>query len=465
MNLLYKTSLIKYNFTMKNKSQPFKIAIIGGGLAGCVTAIKLAKLKNVEIDIYEKRNTILNSLPYCHLHLGGFLYPELSLKECEKLFSESLTFISDFHKYINQRPTIIAYKSKSDFCPKKLLVKTAFIKILYTKYKSKLQSYGFPNPEYFYSIYTREDIEYFKTFGKFKKEQINDKYTEYFCQSLNDIDDIKYPFICVWEPGIDQTSLENQLSRIINNSNNINIHYNTKLSKVHLIFNKETKDWNILFNKYNYLINASGHDSRNLFKCDQNEFLEMKCSWLINVPFSNKFIPEVALIGPRGTENGLIQLTPIINENINENTNENIMLFQIHYMSNESSIINKIHNTINNTIQNDTEYKNIFKCIDEKELNNRLQKTINYIHKTFNNFKNYTIPQHFSICGIQRTVSDNHSFRNSNIIFNNENYMCEIRLIKAIGISYISNHIFNQIVNHIHNRKIHNSHILFPFQH
>ena len=57
-----------------------KIAIIGGGIAGCGAGIYL-KEKGYDVTVFEKKNSLVSGPPMCHLHAGGNLYPEISLEQ------------------------------------------------------------------------------------------------------------------------------------------------------------------------------------------------------------------------------------------------------------------------------------------------------------------------------------------------------------------------------------------------
>ena len=39
----------------------YKIAIVGGGFFGCLASLKLSEIKNVYVDLYEKKENILLS--------------------------------------------------------------------------------------------------------------------------------------------------------------------------------------------------------------------------------------------------------------------------------------------------------------------------------------------------------------------------------------------------------------------
>lgn len=78
------------------------ITIIGGGIAGVCIALKLSKYGR-KITIYEEKELL--STPYSHLHLGGSLYPEISLDEAIELYNESFLFLKEFPQFIKMTKT------------------------------------------------------------------------------------------------------------------------------------------------------------------------------------------------------------------------------------------------------------------------------------------------------------------------------------------------------------------------
>ena len=204
-----------------------KIAIVGGGISGITAAIKFAKNKNNIIHLFEKRDCILKSSPYCHVHAGGILYPEISLLDCQNLLQDSIVFANKFKDCLEYRPTIVAYKKNSKYSTDKLIFKCKVNKLDY--FFSKSQIFG--QVDNFFAIYTENDIAYYKKHGKMKStddigREYHDTFVEKFCKLLTDIDSIKYPFISVCEPGINQERVENKLIEELQKLENVSIFLN-----------------------------------------------------------------------------------------------------------------------------------------------------------------------------------------------------------------------------------------------
>lgn len=366
-----------------------KIAIIGGGISGVTCAIKLAENKNNKIDLYEMRDYLLKGPPYCHLHAGGILYPEISLTDAQELLNDSIEFAKYFKDdCLETRPTIVAYRSNSNYCPSKLVFKCKVNKLRYCFSNAR----PFGKVENFYAMYTREDIIYYKKIGKFKEgvgREYHNIYVEQFCKLLDDINSIKYPIVSVSEPGIKQEMVEGKLLNQLKQKKNIRVILNKNINLSEL-------------NNYNYkkIINASG---TNLFN-NKKEMYEFKSSWLINSNLNNVILPEIAIIGERDTNLGMIQFTPLNKKGI----------FQIHCMRDDSTIIK---NNINLT---------------KEEIEKRTNVAIKEISKIFSIFRTSKIE---GACpGIQRMPYHNRISKIECI-----NKYIDIKLLKATSIISIVN--------------------------
>lgn len=379
-----------------------RIAIIGGGISGVVSAIELAKDGNI-IDIYEKRNVILRGPPYCHLHAGGMLYPEISLKDAQILLNDCIKFANKFPEAIEHRPTIIAYRKNSEYSTDNLLLKCRLIRLKYLLSKNMVLG---PSESY-YAIYYKEDIEYYKKNLKFQETKdlsrlYHNKYVENFCKMINDIDSIKYPFVSVCEPGINKDKVEINL---------INKLHKYKMEKKINIYTK--KDINPSDLKgYDTIINASASNfnnfNENSYILDKKESYEYKSSWIIKCNIKNIFMPEIAVIGERETEQGMIQISPINNNK-----------FQVHCMTSRSTII-------------DTKSNREFKLLNQNEIELRGNEAIKRISEIFPIFLSSDV---IGACpGIQRIPYDNKSKRISYIEKNTDANYYELKLMKACSV-------------------------------
>lgn len=376
-----------------------KIAIIGGGISGVTSAIKLARDKNNVIHLYEKRDYLLKGPPYCHLHAGGILYPEISIDDAQTLLLNSIEFADYFSDCLEYRPTIVAYRSNSNYSPSNLVFKCKVNKMAY----SLNHSQPFGKVDNFYAVYTKDDMIYYKIHGKLPESdnldrQYHNKYVEYFCKLLDDINSIKYPFVSVCEPGINQEKVEEKLLNNLYKCKNVNIFLN------------KIVNWSDL-STYDTIINASGN---NIFSQNSEKY-EFKSSWIITSPLIVENLPEIAIIGERETNNGMVQLTPIKKGK-----------FQVHCMTSDSTIIDTFTNK-----------QDIKLSIDEIEKRGRV--AIRELSKIFSVLIMSKVD---GACpGIQRIPYESKSKRVSrlNYINNGKQTIIDMQTLKACSVISIVN--------------------------
>ena len=66
---------------MMNKKDKISVAIIGAGVAGSTAALYFGQL-GLNVTVFEKESSLVSGPPFCHLHTGGNLYPEISDEQC-----------------------------------------------------------------------------------------------------------------------------------------------------------------------------------------------------------------------------------------------------------------------------------------------------------------------------------------------------------------------------------------------
>jgi len=395
------------------------ILIIGGGISGCLTALELSNNKNYTIHLYEKNTTLLTGPPYCHLHAGGFLYPDMNIHDCQELLYDSILFASKFPNYLFKRPTIIAYNISSNYSTDTLLYKAQILQYIYYIHKQ----YIFGPPHSYYATYTKNDIIFAKKYGKFQNtiNLYHDKYALQFIQLLDDINSIKYPIISVCEYGIDQDKLKHNIINTIESTSNIKVFYN------------QTITHNSYTQQYDKIINASGWQSYLQNNNNISQSFELKSSWMISLTKTNlsnpNIFPEICIIGERSTNNGMIQISPIP-------SNTNILTFQIHCMTYDSTLFKNGLLTYNDTLTNYT-----FPSIHSDIISTRTNNSIKHISKFFPIFK-HSKSLNIALYGIQR-IYNNINKRTSFCIFT-DNYI-EIFLLKGISSVKIAQSIYNNI--------------------
>ncbi|NDC95017.1 hypothetical protein EB118_14880 [bacterium] len=384
-----------------------RIAVVGAGVGGVYAAICCAKAfrepgsrgSNVHIDVYEKGNSILNGPPYCHLHAGGFLYPEISTIDAQILFQHAIEFALEFPDALQHKPCIIAYNKKSKYVANDLVYKCKVIHYLYNCYYKTFGKTPFGPIDNFYYVYQRKDVDYYLKHGTFNVQNtFHDPYAKKFIDALVDINSIKYPFISVCEYVINQNMIEQTLADNFFRQPNITLYTNTFVSV------------DALRNAYDWVISARGFYS-------VKDNVEYKSSWLIHIPRFTDF-PEVAIIGERGTDNGMIQITP---------TSTQSQVFQVHCMTKDSTIISDRITVISN------------KCIAERGKNaiTRLRTFFKNTEESKQLFSTKNTGGYQMVVGdIKNRVSD----------YKVDQNVINLRIIKATSVVAVVNKMVNELV-------------------
>lgn len=295
------------------------IAIVGGGVAGGSAALYFAEL-GLNVTLFEKENSLVNGPPFCHLHAGGNLYPEISDAQCITLLKQSIDFLRVYPNAVDYRPTIIALPAYCNKSSENLLPR---LKKLQNEYK-KLISLDSHNKvlgeasEYF-KLYERSHIETLKKQVIVKKPVHSDEWMIPFAQNV-DLDNIQFPLILVQEYGLNlfrvgasiSLGLEKlecatvKLSTSVINISKDNLENNWLLHYVHQGTKKERH--------FDYLINAAGFRTGkidDMIGAPCEGMVEFKAAYVSQWESANDTLwPEIVFHGERGTPRGMGQLTP-----------------------------------------------------------------------------------------------------------------------------------------------------------
>jgi len=388
-----------------------KIAIRGGGIGGTTAALKLLERYGdaIEIDLFEKRDDILRGPPFCHLHLGGMLYPDLPFEECKSLFDHSFEFMKEFPESLLIRPTVVCYRKESEYIPQELILKCHLIHNL-----GAIDDY--------FAVYTRQDFDHFKLSGKVPfKSEFHDPFVQEFMKIISP-DTIKFPVVSVREYGIDMNIVRETLKSKLKHFPNFHLHLNTISSGD---------------SEYDLVVNATGANNPR-----GPAFYEMKASWIVKldetayteISDDNKIaVPEIAVIGERNTPFGMVQISPMGKS-----------LFQIHSMTKECTLfgcetsLNAFDANLKKFIENDS--------IDESVIESRIQQAIIDVNKISSLQFSKIIGQN-CLWGVQRIEGNDTTKRASDIVYRKKKIV-EIVIVKGISAVYAANLLCEQINIH-----------------
>lgn len=136
----------------------YTTGIIGGGVSGVVTALQLADA-GIDSVLFEQKESVVNDPPFCHLHAGGNLYPDISDEQCRILMKQSIEMARLFPQSIDERPTFIAIPKSEDY---ETAAITGRLKMLEDYYKALIQEDPaneiMGSPETYFAVYAEEDL-------------------------------------------------------------------------------------------------------------------------------------------------------------------------------------------------------------------------------------------------------------------------------------------------------------------
>ena len=329
-----------------NNGLPKKsVGIIGGGTAGATIAIRLAAL-GLETYVFEKKKSLIDGPPMCHLHSGGNLYREIPDDDCIDLLKQCIDIARLYPHTIDVRPTVFAVPKRDDDSPEDLfprldkLVK-AYSELVEQDSANKVLG----EPEHYYQLYSREQMLKLAQQKQVAKPTSLDEWMIPVAKHL-DLDKLKFPLIVAQEYGwnIFRLSASAQLSLAEYEHAHVltNTHVNSVVPVTNNKIDKQIAKWNIEYQtqasleaktvEVDYLINACGFQTGiidDLVGVDVKRMVEFKASYITHWQGAGGQIPEIIIYGNRGTPEGMAQLTPYPNG-----------YFQIHGMTNDITLFN-----------------------------------------------------------------------------------------------------------------------------
>ncbi len=326
---------------------PKRVGILGGGTAGATIAIRLAAL-GLDTYLFEKKTSLIDGPPMCHLHAGGNLYREIPDEDCVALLKQCIDILRLYPYTIDVRPTVFAVPTRDEGLPEDLLPR---LDILTAAYRELIAED--PNnkvlgePEDYYQLYSQEQLIELS-----KREQVAVPSTvdEWVIPAAKylDLNKVKYPLIVVQEYGWNIFRLAASAQLALEGYDNAHIFTDTQVQQVVAVectdctnANHHVSKWRVDYQQnaqegnaasdiesveVDYLINACGFRTGvidDMVGVDVERMVEFKSSYITHWDDAGGQIPEIIIYGARGTPEGMAQLTPYPGG-----------YFQIHGMSN-----------------------------------------------------------------------------------------------------------------------------------
>ena len=411
-------------------NQKAKIAVIGGGVAGASTALYLGNL-GLEVTLFERETSLVNGPPFCHLHAGGNLYPDISDEQCIKLLKQSIDFLRFYPHVVDYRPTMIALPH---YCSSD--VKNLFPRLekLQKEYELLIQKEPknrvLGESEDYYRLYSKEQILAIQN-GEIIHEL--DRWMIPVAQNI-DLTKVQFPLILVQEYGLNLFRLGASVGLSLDKIDEVTVKFNTTVTNIV----KDNHDsWSISYQKdketqqesFDYLINATGFRTGKI-----DDFLDVPCKKMVEfkAAYVTKWeqaeatlFPEIIFHGERGTPQGMGQFTPYPNGH-----------FQLHGMTNEITLY-KDGLVASTALSCQPQLKPNFiekieKSWSKEEVEQRTNSAIKHLSKFIPNFKEAKVGSK-PLFGAQQIPGDDPSLRVAEVSFPTEKYArCEIVKVSSV---------------------------------
>ncbi len=420
----------------------YNVGIIGGGVSGVVVALQLAEL-GIDNILIEQKGNVVNGPPFCHLHAGGNLYPDISDEQCRILMKQSIEMARLFPQSIDERPTFISVPKTEDYLVNRIEDR---LDMLVDYYKELIEEDAsnaiLGAPEDYYKIYSEKDLDALVKLPTVKRPASPDEWMANAIK-LIDYSQLKMPLLLVQEYGWNLFRLGAQSQLALEKADKCTLKLNTKVEQVIDVRNQGLDyNWEIHTNdtvyRVNYLVNASGFKTG---KFDESLKLDVKCLIEFKAAYVSKWqpiaglIPEMIFHGKRGTPHGMAQLTPYFDN-----------YYQIHGMTEDITLFkNGLVESIDGTqpkFSEDINRKLVYGW-DKDEIKSRTESSIDYIAQFVPSFKTATVggPPMY---GAQQIPGDDVNLRVGEVSFPTEFY-ARSEIIKASSALTVANQIIDKM--------------------
>ena len=421
----------------------YSVGIIGGGVSGVVTALQLAEM-GVDTILLEQEENVVNGPPFCHLHAGGNLYPDISDEQCRILMKQSIEMARLFPQSIDERPTFISI-------PKTEIYPIDDVKdrldMLVDYYKELIEEDPsnaiLGAPKDYYRIYSEKDLEALAEQPSIKRPTCPDEWMVNAVK-LIDYKKLKMPVVLVQEYGWNLFRLGAQAQLALEKSDKCTLKLKTKVENLKDVSNQNLRyNWEIhtkdtVF-KVNYLVNSCGFRTGKFDEClhlNVERLIEFKAAYVSKWQPIPGLIPELIFHGKRGTSHGMAQLTPYYDN-----------YYQIHGMTNDITLFkNGLVKTKGNEAQpefDDAIERKLKYGWKESEIKIRTERGIDYIAKFVPSFETATVGGP-PLYGAQQILGDDVNLRVGEVSFPSRFY-ARSEIIKASSALTVANQIIDNI--------------------
>ncbi|CDF79052.1 FAD-dependent oxireductase [Formosa agariphila KMM 3901] len=425
-------------------SEIYSVGIIGGGVSGVVSALQLAE-HNIDSILFEQENSVVNGPPFCHLHAGGNLYPDISYEQCKLLMKQSIEMARLFPQSIDERPTFISIPKTEKYEVDKIEQRLNLLVDYYqTLIDEDPENAILGDPKDYYKTYNNDDLQFLATQPTVKHPKTADEWMTNAIK-LIDYTKLKTPIILVQEYGWNLFRLGAQAQLALNKTEYCNLKTNTDVLSI-----TDVRDQNLGYNwkiqtkdntyKVNYLVNSCGFKTG---KFDESlhltteRLIEFKAAYVSKWQPIPGLIPELIFHGERGTPHGMVQLTPYCDD-----------YYQIHGMTNDITLFeNGLVQSKDNKSQpefNEGITKKLNHGWDNDDIKTRTENAIDSVVKFVPSFESASVggPPLF---GAQQIPGDDPNLRVGEVSFPCKSY-ARSEIVKASSALTVANQIINRML-------------------
>lgn len=421
-----------------------KVGIIGGGVSGVVIALQLSEL-GVENVLFEQKGNVVNGPPFCHLHAGGNLYPDITDEQCRNLMKESINMARLFPQSIDERPTFISIPKSERYQVDDIEDR---LDMLVEYYKGLIEEDPsnaiLGAPDDYYKIYSQEDLDALAKQPTVKRPTTQDEWMGNAVK-LVDYKQLKMPVLLVQEFGWNLFRLGAQAQLALNKTDKCTLKLNTEVDNIKDVRNQDLGyNWELhtadAVYKVDYLVNSCGFRTGKFDDClhlDIERLVEFKAAYVSKWQPIEGLIPELIFHGERGTPHGMAQLTPYCDD-----------YYQIHGMTEEITLFkNGLVKAKDHASQPEFDEdirKKLDAGWDKDEIKNRTENSIKYIAEFVPSFETATVGGP-PLYGAQQITGDDVNLRVGEVSFPTESY-ARSEIIKASSALTVANQIIDKML-------------------
>ncbi len=292
------------------------LLIVGGGVAGVTTALRLANA-GLRITLVESGDSLVGGPPFCHLHAGGNLYPDIDDAQCRTLLRQSIDFARFYPFVVDKRPTLLAIPKRCELAPERLFDRLVMLQESYAALIEKDVRNGvLGDAEEYFALF---DVEAIATMPK-ESERRPQSPEAWVAAALPyiDLSKIKLPIALVQEYGLNLFRLAAGAVMALRSLENVTLRFGTTLtslsSSVDGFEATVVSSEGVERIECDYLVNAAGYQTGKIdemlgIACKKS--VEFKAAYVSHWQTAQqRLLPEMIFHGKRGSETGMGQFTP-----------------------------------------------------------------------------------------------------------------------------------------------------------